>query len=221
MGRCCSCSYTYTVQIPVRTDHYITGGDPFYIRSSDSNTDYFALTIEGHTLKLEGLFMNREIVGVMLTGSGVFGTETMVMEEFPAYTRFAAEYDISGNTADFSFMVFTHIASEQVWRGSVEMIHIRVTETGFAFAHSPVLENNLEAHRYWINPQEQLDKSEVTERVQALSDQIVGNATDDYEKLILLYNWVSATTSFGPLFSHELFSVPFSSFWYPHLPDST
>ena len=38
---------------------------------------------------------------------------------------------------------------------------------------------------------------------------------------ILLYNWVCATTSFGPLFSHELFSVPFSSFWYPHLPDST
>ena len=73
-----------------------------------------------------------------------------------------------------------------IWRS----VYIEDVDGEYQFVKSMVLDHNLDVLSHWVNPEEGLSNN-IPEQLVQLSNEIVGNETDDYQKLFLLNKWVA------------------------------
>ncbi len=74
-------------------------------------------------------------------------------------------------------------------------IPIVCTAEGYRFPRLATLDNTLALEAAWLNPADYLD-GEIPEAVGALSREIAGGETDDYEKVRLLYEWTAQNIAY-------------------------
>lgn len=146
-------------------------------------------------LEIEGDKLH--ISGVLSTGfDSVFwamiyaGAETAHIKILPGES-FSAQLSLRTITEPVPLKIFTSGTEYGVYRSLIlQSIYIEPVNGGYRFCESAVLENNIEKSKGWINPPEFLG-GDIPAEIKTLSDEIVKDAKSDYEKVFLLYQWMT------------------------------
>lgn len=157
-----------------------------YFRTSYGDENYLAFSISGDTLTIEGRLILDGFSGYMVYVGANKGWYTAAEGEV-----FSATLSLSGIETPAAMGFYTKQSHKAMyWSMIWDRIYITEGENGYEFMPSAVLDNNLAFHDEWLNPADFLS-TDIPESVRAKSMEIVGDETDDYQKLFLLHRWVA------------------------------
>lgn len=164
----------------------VSGNSSTYFRTSYGDENYVAFSISGDTLTIEGRLIFEGFCGYMVSVGDNQGWYTA--EEGEAFSE---TLSLSGIDAPAALSFYTKQShKEMYWSMIWNRIYIAPSEEGCVFLPSLVEDNNLAFHDEWLNPADFLSTN-IPEDVRAKSMEIVGDETDDYQKLFLLHRWVA------------------------------
>jgi|GEM_PF-1056752 len=162
-------------------------------RTSYNESNFFDFSVKGNILTVSGTVNDRKIGWMSI----LFEDEKLDYA-FPvtAGSNFTKTYKLSSyekkeEPLNLSIAVGEdHYGMYQyLYWGEDVVLEYRDGQWGFDIEEE-ILENNLEYHKEWINPGDAFD-TEIEDRIAVLSDQIVGEETDEYEKIRLIHVWVA------------------------------
>ena len=175
-----------------------------HLRVNMGDLNFLDLSLADETLTVSGCLVCDGLDGVIFHGVGerTDGALYLGLENCIFYEKLDAQRGM-GSEASFTLTlpldsakntlaltVYTHIAGEESYWSIFKKLPITRTEDGFVFASPLVLENNLSALALEVDPAECLNAF-IPDAVQTLSDEIVGEETDDYRKMFLINKWLA------------------------------
>jgi len=189
--------YTYTCYLCKKTKDEETGthyfdaaeyGDPHHIRSSNNPDCYLDFSISGNTLTVSGKIVQEGLEMVWIR-CGEDGNPSYVSSGQLFSESFSLNGITENNAQQVTIYTKTH-TDTMFWGYSWNDVKVTKQNGEYRFVPSLVLEHNLEVMSHWVNPKNGLSAT-ISEEFVKLSNQIVGNETDDYRKIYLLNLWVA------------------------------
>ena len=186
-----------------------------YLRTSYSERNYLELRIEGSTLHVSGVLTIPGLTAVLVradvTESGrdedgeYIITASSDSELVPASEGkpFSAAVPLRASGTQYELISVDYEAAAVGSAGQSRCaqanychgILIVCTAEGYRFPRLATLDNTLALEAAWLNPADYLD-GEIPEAVGALSREIAGGETDDYEKVRLLHEWTAQNIAY-------------------------
>ncbi|MBR2667814.1 MAG: S-layer homology domain-containing protein [Oscillospiraceae bacterium] len=167
---------------------FAAGGTDTQVQTSFCPENTLSLTVENHQMKIEG---------TLSTGfSGMFWLRIAVGSavNFVSVTpgrAFSTSVSLSGVKETVPVTIHTCAAQYGSYRSYLwHSIYVEPDGDGYRFCSSPVLENNEAMTEGWLNPGAYLSEG-IPDSVQAMSDNITQGANSDYEKVFVLYGWMT------------------------------
>lgn len=158
-----------------------------YLRTSYNLDNYVELSISGNSLTVKGKLQFDGLTGIMVR----CGEQSRKYIDAASGQEFSVCMSLSHNGAH-PVDIYTQKNKESSYWGYIwNKIYIEKTSEGYRIMPSLVLDQNLSFARAYVNPDNFRNSSNVPAAVKALSNQIVGEETNDYAKLFLLYKWVA------------------------------
>ena len=159
--------------------------DATHLRTSYHDSNYLDLTISGNTLTVSGRLLAEDLQQIQVeVGSA---SQTVNTGEGQL---FSVQLPLT-HSGSVPVEVYTRQSGSTRWEGLTwHSIYIQKHSDGYALMESQVLSNNQAFAASAIDPQDAF-RIQVPDTVAAKSDEIVGNETDDYTKVFLLYQWVA------------------------------
>lgn len=151
--------------------------------------NHMELTIQGDKLLISGVLstgFDSAFWAMMYLGDEEANVSIVPGESF------STSLSLRAVTEPTPFKVFTGGTEYGVYRSLIlRSIYIGPDDSGgYRFCESPVLENNIQKAKGWINPADCLG-SDIPAEIKSLSNEITKDAQSDYEKVFRLYQWVT------------------------------
>lgn len=157
------------------------------LRTSYNNDNYVELSISGNTLTISGKLQLDGLTGLMVQ----CGKQSPKQVNAASGQEFSARFALS-HSGSQPITIYTKVRGESTyWSYIWDRIFIEKTNGGYRIMPSLVLDRNLAFARAYVDPDNFRDSSRVPDSVKAMSNQIVGEETDDYAKIFLLHKWVA------------------------------
>ena len=162
--------------------------DSYHIRSTNNPDCYLDFSIKGNMLTVSGKIIQDGLEKVWVR-CGENG-EPSYASSGQLFTATFSLNAIAENTM-VPVTVYTKTYTDSsYWGYSWDDISVINQNGEYRFSSSLVLEHNLDIMSRWVNP-ESGRSGNVAEEFVELSNQIVGDETDDYKKIYLLNYWVA------------------------------
>lgn len=166
--------------------------DPYHLRTTNSDVEYFDLTLKNNKLQVTCFTTNPKMQsfavrinqGDLLTPTDVrTGKETVTtinLKELTIPDRAVLE-------------IYTKDDDEtSYWSYVYRCLYIEKVNGVYQFAASRMWEHNRSVLGEWVDPRTYLaGEGEIPEAVAELSDSICEGITDDYQKLLAIHDWVA------------------------------
>ncbi len=189
---CDTCKGTYDKNIGTHSFNGSQCGNPTHISTSNNPNNYVDFDISGDTVTVQGRIVRYGLTKIWLRCGNVSttGPNSKVIE-VTSGEFFMVDLSLSEVTEKTDISIYTQVNGEtSFWSYIWKEITVMPSADGFVFESSPVLLHNLEKTGQWIDPAECLSLT-VPDVIRELSDEIVGDETDPYQKLYLLNKWVA------------------------------
>ena len=156
-----------------------------HLRTSYHDSNYLDLTISGNTLTVSGRLLAEDLQQIQVEVGSASQTVNTADGQL-----FSVQLPLT-HSGSVPVEVYTRQSGSTRWEGLTwHSIYIQKHSGGYALMESQVLSNNQAFAASAIDPQDAF-RIQVPDTVAAKSDEIVGNETDDYTKVFLLYQWVA------------------------------
>ncbi len=186
-----------------------------HLRTNYSDDNYLDIQLDGFRVTISGVVYMPGLTQLTLSccprgesvdipaASGEYFSRTLTLNTDPEDTDYyvgAVAYKDTGEYATLiaNFDNILHVTPSGLVFGTGLPIHIYYEDGTDEETYDDFLPNNREFLSEWINPVYGLTrhfayegKMETTPAIRTKSDEIVGDETDDYEKLKLLHDWVA------------------------------
>ncbi len=164
--------------------------DPYHIRTTYDPECYLDFLIDGTTLTISGKVVMEDLARV---------TAELGLDQRDIYVSsgefFSVTYSLFGMQENESrdVGVYTSFSSSLDSYLGYACGYLYVVRSGseYRFVPSMAQDNNFEVMSHWVLPENNKLFTQLSKEVIALSNEIVGNETDNYEKLRLLNYWVA------------------------------
>ena len=157
-----------------------------YLLTSYNPNNYLEFSISGNSLTVKGKLQLDGLTGVMLKcgeQSHKYATVTNG-QEFSVCTTLS-------HSGALPISIYTQKHEEKLyWSYISKRIYVEKTNKGYRIIPSLVLDQNLAFAQSYVNPDKFRDNSNISNTIKDLSNRIVGEETNDYNKLFLLHKWV-------------------------------
>lgn len=154
-----------------------------HLRTSYSDEDYLDISISGSTLTVSGRILAQGLNKVQVSCGAVRQTVDAANGQY-----FSVQLTLS-HSGNRSLDVYTSCGGSTFSSYVYNHIYIEKAPSGYQIMPSLVMDNNSRYNESNLNPQLYLN-SQVPSSVAAKSDEIVGDETDPYTKVFLIYQWV-------------------------------
>ena len=166
--------------------------DPFHLRTTMSDVEYFDLTLKNNRLKVVCFTTDPKMQQFAIRinqGELLKPTDVKVGQETAATVNLN-DLTIPDNAV---IEIYTKDDDEtSYWSYVYRCLYIEKVNGVYQFAESRMWEHNLAILIEWIDPQTYLaGEGEIPEAVAELSATICAGITDDYEKLLKIHDWVA------------------------------
>lgn len=158
-------------------------GDKKHISTSLYEENKLDFSISGSRLTVKGRLEYKNLDSLWIR----CGSEEVI---FDAASGMDFEKSLS-IPDDCEVTIYARRAGESLYWGYIwDQLYIESDGNGYSFAQSPVLAHNLAEQSKPRNPSAYISYA-LSDAIVAKSDEIVGNAPDDYEKLLRIHDWVA------------------------------
>ena len=163
--------------------------DPYHIRTSNGEYEYFDFEIDGSILTLTGMTMDEKIeqINLSVIDFEYAPEDVFAGEEFELFIDLD-EYDIEDRGG--LYISVQRKGDDRFWGYIYDSIYISRTGNRYRFEEPLVLDNNIEQVSEWENPIAYIDP-DIDAEIVELSDEICRMADDDYERVLLIHDWVA------------------------------
>lgn len=161
---------------------------------SNNPDNNLRFTISGDRLRVEGKIVYEGLTELWLICGD--DEENQKFLSVSSGEAFSAELVIPVFTDKKEVLLFTKRPVDSMYLSYVwKQLFLEKSGSGYRFAYTPVLQNNLEYQKLWIDPVQYLNY-DIPAEIRTLSDKIVGSETDDYKKLLAIHRWVAQNISY-------------------------
>lgn len=164
------------------------------IYTSYCKENYIDMEIQGSNLIISGIISTgfKQDFWIMVYIGDI--SETMKITPKKYFTESINLKEVSEKT---NVEIYSKGVNSEIYNGFIyHNIYIEKDDSdNFKFYNSPVLLNNLEKSKIWINPADGLNNT-IPIEIKTLSDNITKGIDSDYEKIFALYDWVVKNVSY-------------------------
>ncbi len=154
-----------------------------HLRTSYNDQDYLDISISGSTLTVSGSILAQGLNKVQVSCGTAKKTVDAASGQY-----FSVQLTLS-HSGIRPVNVYTSCGGSTFSSYMYNRIYTEKTSEGYQIMPSLVMDNNSRYNESNMNPQFYLN-SQVPSSVAAKSDEIVGDETDPYTKVFLIYQWV-------------------------------
>ena len=186
-----------------------------HLRTHYSDDNYLDIQLDGFQVTVSGVVCMPGLVELSLScgprgesvefpaASGEYFCRTLTLNTDPEETDYYVAVGARKDTGEYATLIanldnILHVTPSGLVFGTGLPVHIYYPDGTDEETYEDFLTNNREFLSEWINPAYGLTRHiayggnmETTSAIRAKSDEIVGDETDDYEKLKLLHDWVA------------------------------
>lgn len=159
------------------------------LSTSFSPDNFLNFTIKGNKLEIRG----KLIYDNLTEGWAQFGYNSVGRVNFKVSDgeEFFITLPLPKDNGTHSLQLYFAPKNSKYYYGYItRQVLIKCDGAGnYQFVESPVLKNNLEKLSGFVNPADCI--SDVSKEIKNLSDSIVGDTSDEYDKLFKIYRWIT------------------------------
>ena len=159
-----------------------------YIRTSNNPDNFVEYKIIEDTLTITGKIIKEDLCVIAFD----CGNNDSKLLPVSSGEAFSVEFYLDDITEKSFVEIYTRCQNDIYYWGYIyESIAVTPSDDGgYCFTKSLVLDNNINVMKQWRDPRDYLSDA-ISPTLKTLSDEIVGDEKDTYQKMYLLNKWVA------------------------------